>query len=134
MGTPAAVAGDRIMGTCVGHVIPVPPGAVGPAPPLPFAAPVLQGLATSVLVAGKPVVLAGSAGINTMSPHAGLHPSDPAFAPPLQRGTVLVGSSTVLVEGKPVAPTGSRCQLCLTPTGTLVGSVPTVLIGGGPGG
>jgi hypothetical protein len=134
VGTPAAVAGDRITGLCVGHVVPAPMGAVAPAPPLPFAAPVLEGLATSVLVGGKPVVLAGSAGTNTMSPHVGLHPSDPSFAPALQRGTVLAGSSRVLVEGRPVAPTGSRCQLCRAPAGTLVGSVATVLIGGGSGG
>lgn len=134
MGTPAAVAGDRILGTCLGHIVPTPTGAPAPAPPLPFAAPVIQALATSVLIGGKPAVLVGSAGINTMSPHVGLHPGDPAFAPPMQRGTVLLGSSTVLVEGTPVASTGARCQLCTTPAGTLVGSVPSVLIGGGPGG
>lgn len=136
MGTPAAVLGDRIMGTCVGHLIPAapPPGASAPAPPLPFAAPVVQGVATSVLIGGKPAVVQGSAGLNTVAPHAGLHPADPAFLPAMQRGTVIAGSTTVLIEGKPAAPTGSRCQLCLAPAGNLVGSVVSVLIGGGPGG
>lgn len=134
MGAVAAVAGDRIVGTCVGHLIPGPMGAPTPGPPLPFSAPVLEGLVSSVLIGGKPAVVVGAAGINSFSPHAGLHPSDPAFAPVLQRGSVLVGSATVVIGGLPAAPTGSRCQLCLTPAGTLQGSVPTVLIGGGPGG
>lgn len=134
MGTPAAVAGDRIVGTCAGHVVPGPGGAPVPAPPLPFSAPVLQGVATSVLIGGKPAVVVGAAGVNTDTPHIGLHAGDPAFAQPLQRGSVLVGSATVLVEGKPAASTGARCQLCLLPAGTLQGTVATVLIGGGPGG
>lgn len=133
MGTPAAAQGDRIMGSCVGHQVPTPTGAPVAAPPLPFSAPVTQGTAATVLIGGRPAVVAGAAGINT-PPHVGLHASDPFAAPPLQRGTVTVGSSTVLIEGRPAASTGARCQLCLTPVGTLQGTVSTVLIGGGPGG
>ncbi len=131
MGTPAAVEGDRIVGVCAGHLVPSPTGPV-PAPPLPFAAPVLEQLATSVRIGGRRAAVVGSAGVNSMSPHAGL--ADAFAAPLAQRGTVTVGCTTVLIEGRPAAATGARCQLCLTPAGTLQGSVLTVLVGGGPGG
>lgn len=130
MGTPAAVLGDRIQGTCVGHQIPMGPGNPGPAPPLPFSAPVIEGVATTVLVNNKPMIGAGAAGLN-MPPHVGLHASDPFMAPPMQRGTVLQGSATVVVEGKPAARLGSQCMLCLgLTTGQLMGTAATVLIGG----
>lgn len=131
MGTPAAVAGDRIVGTCVGHLVPTPTGPA-PAPPLPFAAPVVDQVATSVLVGGRAAVVVGSAGTNTLSPHTGL--VDAFAASVAQRGTVTAGSTTVQVEGRAAGSTGARCQLCLAPAGTLQGSVMTVLVGGGPGG
>lgn len=128
-GTPAAVMGDRIMGTCMGHQIPTPVGAPAPAPPMPFSAPLLQGLAVKVLIAGKPAAVVGSSGMNT-PPHVGLHPSDPFMAPPMQQGRVVAGSTTVLIEGKPAAKTGGQCLICMGLPGNLVGSAATVLIGG----
>lgn len=130
MSKPAAVLGDRISGVCVGHQIPSPPGGnPGPAPPLPFSAPVTNQCATTVTVAGKPAVVAGAWGLNT-PPHVGLHASDPAVAPPLQRGTVTGGSATVLIEGKPAARTGDPTTMCLGLPGQLAGTAATVLIGG----
>jgi uncharacterized Zn-binding protein involved in type VI secretion len=126
MGEPAAVMNDRIQGQCV-HLVPSPSGAA-PSPPLPFSAPLLQGLATRVLVGGQPAAVQGSSGLNT-PPHVGLHGTDPFMAPPQQRGTVLGGSMTVLFEGKPAAKTGSPCTCCLVP-GQLQGSATTVLVGG----
>jgi uncharacterized Zn-binding protein involved in type VI secretion len=125
MGTPAAVMGDRIAGTCV-H--PVPSPALGtPVPtPLPFSAPLLEGLSSKVLMEGKPAAVVGSAGLN-VPPHVGI--TDAFSAPNLQRGTVTDGSATVLIEGKPAAHTGSAATTC-TATGTLTGSAATVLIGG----
>ena len=130
MGTPAAVLGDRIMGTCMGHQIPSPPaGNPGPAPPMPFSAPLTTGIAPTVLIGGKPAAVVGSWGLNA-PPHVGLHVSDPFMAPPMQRGTVMQGSTTVLMEGKPAAKTGSACTICLGLTGQLTGTAATVLIGG----
>jgi uncharacterized Zn-binding protein involved in type VI secretion len=100
-----------------------------PSPPLPFSAPLLQGLATKVLIAGKPAAVQGSSGFNT-PPHVGLHPSDPFMVPPQQRGTVVMGSTTVLIEGKPAARTGSPCTVCAGLPGQLAGTAATVLIGG----
>ena len=130
MGEPAAVMNDQIRGQCAGHhVVPGPSGGPAPAPaPLPFSAPLLQGLAARVLIAGKPAAVQGSSGVNT-PPHAGLHVTDPFVSPPQQRGTVVGGSGTVLIEGKPAAKTGSPCTCCVVP-GQLQGSATSVLVGG----
>ncbi|MGH8899275.1 MAG: PAAR domain-containing protein [Egibacteraceae bacterium] len=129
MGTPAAVMGDRISATCAAHMIPGAMGAPQPSPPLPFSAPLLQGLATKVLIAGKPAAVQGSSGYNA-PPHVGLHPSDPFMVSMQQQGTVVMGSATVLIEGKPAAKTGSTCVVCGGLPGQLVGTAATVLIGG----
>jgi uncharacterized Zn-binding protein involved in type VI secretion len=129
-GTPAAVMGDKIVGMCMGHQIPSPPaGNPGPAPPMPFAAPLLQGLATKVLIAGKPAAVVGSSGINT-PPHVGLHLSDLFVTPTAQQGRVVGGSTTVLIEGKPAAKTGSQAVIDFGLPGNLIGSAATVLVGG----
>ncbi len=130
MSVPAAVMGDKITGLCAIHQIPNPAsGAPQPGPPMPFSAPLVQGLATKVLIAGKPAAVAGSSGYNT-PPHVGLHPADPFMVPTQQVGTVMVGSATVLIEGKPAAKTGSACTTCAGLPGQLVGTAATVLIGG----
>lgn len=124
MGAPAAVMNDRITGTCT-HLVPTPGGPPAPTP-MPFSGPLVEGLATTVLVAGKPAAVIGSAAY-CVPPHVGI--SDPFTAPPMQRGAVLDGSTTVLIGGAPAARTGSNCKTC-TGTGTLAGSAATVLIGG----
>ena len=124
-GSPAAVAGDRITGLCAGHMIPSPTGTA-PAPPLPFSAPLTTGLATKVLIGGKPAAVVGSGGIST-PPHTGL--ADAFAAPPTQRGVVVSGQPSVLVEGKPIATLKSRCSMCLGPATTLVATAATVLVG-----
>jgi len=128
MGSPAAVMGDRINGTCVGHQVPAPSGTA-PAPPLAFSAPVTINVAATVLVGGRAAVVAGSSGYNT-PPHVGLHASDPHATPINQIGRVVRGSSTVLVEGKPMAMTGAPCTIDFGITGNLVGSAGNVLVGG----
>lgn len=130
MGTPAAVAGDRVTATCAVHQIPNPAtGAPQPAPPMPFSAPLVTGLATRVLVGGKPAAVVGSSGYNT-PPHVGLHASDPFMVPTTQVGQVVGGSGTVLVEGKQAARTGASCVVCAGAPGQLTGTATTVLIGG----
>ena len=129
MGEPAVVMNDRVTGQCLTHVIPNPvSGAPQPSPPMPFSAPLLQALATTVFIGGQPAAVQGSWGVNT-PPHVGLHPSDPHAVPTVQRGTVVSGSTTVSFDGLPAAKTGSTCTCCVEP-GQLVGSASTVLIGG----
>jgi uncharacterized Zn-binding protein involved in type VI secretion len=124
-GTPAAVMGDRITGTCI-HPVPSP-GAGTPVPtPLPFSAPLLDALARSVLIEGKAAALVGSAGLNA-PPHVGI--TDAFSAANVQRGTVTSGSASVLIEGKVAARTGSSAKTCTAP-GTVTGTAATVLIGG----
>lgn len=122
--------GDKVVGTCAVHLIPNPAtGAPQPGPPLPFSAPLLQALEPTVLIAGKPAAVVGSTGYNT-PPHVGLHPTDPFMLPTTQVGTVVAGSATVLVGGKPAARTGSACTMCAGLPGQLVGTAASVLIGG----
>ncbi len=130
MGTPAAVMGDRITATCNGHQIPNPAsGAPQPAPPMPFSAPLVQNLSTTVLIGGKAAVVAGSTGMNT-PPHVGLHASDPFMVANTQQAVVASGSGTVFFDGKPAAKTGSSCTVCFGAPGQLAGSASNVLIGG----
>lgn len=130
MGTPAAVMGDRISATCAIHLVVNPTsGAPQPGPPMPFCAPLVQNLAPTVLISGKPAATVGSSGLNT-PPHVGLHPSDPFMLPVAQQGTVTVGSTSVLFEGRPAARTGSGATICAAAPGTLTGTAATVLIGG----
>jgi uncharacterized Zn-binding protein involved in type VI secretion len=116
-----------VIGFCPNHVIPGPMGAPVPSPPMPFSAPLLLGTVSTVLIGGKAAAVAGSSGVNT-PPHPGLHPADPFFPPPMQRGQVLTGSATVLIGGRPAANAQSTCQCCIVP-GNVVPTVMTVLIG-----
>jgi uncharacterized Zn-binding protein involved in type VI secretion len=134
MGTPAVVKDDRITGACGQrggkHMVPNPSGGSMPAPaPLPFAAPLTTGLAATVVIAGKPAAVQDSQGTND-PPHAGLHPSDPAVAPPKQVGRVVAGSATVFFDGRPAAFTGCKVTMCLGEPGQLAGSATTVLVAG----
>jgi len=121
------VAGDKVTGVCI-HLIPGAFGAPQPGPPLPFSAPLTLGLATTVLIAGKPAAVVGSSGLS-VPPHAGLHPTDPNMLPPTQQGTVVTGVPSVLIEGRPAAATGSQSTVCAGKPGTVVGSAATVLVG-----
>ncbi len=115
-------------GTCPLHQIPNPAtGVPQPGPPMPFSAPVIQAVAPTVLIGGKPAAVMGSSGYNA-PPHVGLHPSDPFMVPAMQVGRITSGSPTVLIEGKPAASISATCTLCMSP-GTLVPTVMTVLIG-----
>jgi uncharacterized Zn-binding protein involved in type VI secretion len=127
MGQPVVVAGDAISGTCSNHLVPGPAGAPTPAPGLPFRAPVVQGVVATVLAAGTPVAVAGATGMAS-PPHAGLHPSDPFFAPAAEIGTIMAGSSTVTAGGQALAFATASSTCCVVP-GTLAGSAATVLLG-----
>jgi len=95
---------------------------------MPFSAPLTSGLASTVFIAGKPAALAGASGM-CVPPHVGLHPSDPFFVPAQQKGTVMSGSATVLIEGKAAATAQSQCTMCLGSAVSLVATAATVLIG-----
>jgi uncharacterized Zn-binding protein involved in type VI secretion len=127
MGQPAAIMGDAITAQCTIHLIPGAMGAPQPGPPMPFSAKLTQGLSTTVMITGKPAAVQGSSGLN-LPPHVGLHPSDPFMVPAQQTGRVLMGSMTVLIEGKGAARTGSTCSVCSGLPGQLSGGASSVLV------
>lgn len=125
MPAPAAVMGDQITGVCT-HPLGAPPATPTPGP-LPFSAPLLQGLEPTVMVGGKPVAVMGSSGYCT-PPHVGIYPGDPFLVPLMQVGRVVVASPTVFAGGKPMASMQSTVTMCLTP-GSLIATGATVMVG-----
>lgn len=111
MGSPALVLGDKISGICPNHLIPSASGTQ-PAGPLPFSAPLTQGLVNTVIIGGKAAAVMGSSGYNT-PPHAGI--VDGSFASPtMQVGRVTTGSSSVMIGGKPAATVQSNVLMCVS--------------------
>lgn len=125
MGAPPIVMGDKVTGICSNHLIPSASGTQ-PAGPLPFSAPLLQGLVATVLIGGKQAAVLGSSGYNA-PPHVGI--VDGAFATPtMQVGRVMSGSSTVFIGGKPAATAQSQALMCVA-KGSLVPTVTSVQVG-----
>ncbi|GAB2681761.1 PAAR domain-containing protein [Thalassiella azotivora] len=132
MPQPVARQGDQVVGTDV-HVVLVPsPGGPVPTPtPLPFSGAITSGTVADVLVDGRPVAVVGS-GAQASPPH--LPPPGTSFSvPPTNQGQVVVGSTTVLAGGKPVARLGDQVQTCNdpapAPTSSIVAGSPDVLAG-----
>lgn len=130
MSLPAAKQGDKVLATDI-HIQMVPsPGGPVPTPlPSPFAGTIDGSLSSDVQIEGKPAATVGSTATNTPShiPTAG-----PFQKPPSNRATILQGSATVLINGKPAARMGDPATTCNDPAdlpaGTVVASG-TVLIG-----
>ena len=128
MGEPAIVQRDAITGQCAGHQVPNPnSGAPQPGPPMPFSAPLTDGLCDSVRISGRAAAVLGSSGKNT-PPHVGLHMTDPFVSPTTQVGRITGGSATVFFEGKPAAKGTTPPSICIG-VGQVRGSAATVLIG-----
>jgi uncharacterized Zn-binding protein involved in type VI secretion len=66
-----------------------------------------QSISPTVLIQGRPALTVGSPVTihgNPFNPHA------PGFNPPCAAAVIIDGSTTVLVEGKPLARFGSFCS------------------------
>jgi uncharacterized Zn-binding protein involved in type VI secretion len=129
---PAARQNDPVTGTDT-HILLVPsPGGPVPTPtPLPFTGQLLTGLSADVLVNGRPAAVQGSVAQN-IPPH--LCPPPATFSkPPTNQGRVVVGSPTVLVNGKPLARLGDPVATCNDPADlpvcTISAGSPDVLVG-----
>lgn len=120
MPQPAARQNDPVMGTDT-HILLVPsPGGPVPTPtPLPFSGKLMTSLSTDVFVNGLPVAVQGSIAQN-MPPH--IAPS-PFSKPPTNMGRVVMGSATVLVNGKPVARVGDQVATCNDPADLPVSAI-----------
>lgn len=130
MGQPAAKQGDQIVATDT-HIIMIPsPGGPVPTPlPHPFMGQIDGGLSRDVRIEGKPAATKDSTATNTP---AHMPQGGPFQKPPSNRATILLGSDTVRINGKPAARNGDKANTCNDPAdlpaGTVV-AVSTVMIG-----
>lgn len=131
MGMPAAKQGDQIMATDI-HIIMIP---AAPAPPIPTPLPhpfmgIINGnLSSDVKIMGMPAATVGSTAQN-IPPH--IPQGGPFQNPPTNKGTIQMGSLTVMINGKPAARNGDMAMTCNDPTDMPVGTVMavgTVMIG-----
>ncbi|WP_424358891.1 PAAR domain-containing protein [Methanocella sp. MCL-LM] len=127
MGQPAAKMGDQITGLDT-HIYMIPAAAGAPVPtplPSPFAGMINGGCSTDVNIEGKPAATVGSTAVNN-PPH--MPQGGPFQVPPTNQGTIIMGSSTVMINGKPAARAGDTANTCNDPTG--VAPVGTVVAAG----
>lgn len=133
MGKLAARKGDLVTATDTHIVMVSTPG--GPVPtPMPFAFNGIlnQSLSSNVKIAGQFAATQGSKARNT-PPH--VPQGGPFQKPPSNEGTVLLGSLSVRINGKPAARAGDQALTCNDPIDLPVGTVKvisnqTVRIGG----
>jgi uncharacterized Zn-binding protein involved in type VI secretion len=133
MGKPAAIKGSTVTAVDL-HVVLVPtPGGPVPTPlPHPFSGTVDGGLVASVTIGGQPAAVVGSTASNAPA-HLPTPPGTAFQRPPANRGSVFLGSQTVLLGGKPAARAGDPVSTCNDPADQPVGQLVaagTVLVGG----
>lgn len=130
MGQPAAKQGDQIVATDTHIVmIPAPNGAVPTPLPHPFTGIIGGGLSSDVKIMGMPAATVDSTADN-MPPH--IPQGGPFQAPPSNKGKIIMGSATVMINGKPAARNGDTATTCNDPADQPVGKVVaagTVMIG-----
>lgn len=132
MGLPAAKMGDKITAVDT-HIIMIPAAAGAPVPtplPSPFNGIIDTGCSPDVTIGGMGVAVVGSGATNT-PPH--IPAGGPFQIPPSNRATIIKGSATVFVNGKPVARNGDTATTCNDPVDLPIGTVVaagTVLVGG----
>lgn len=120
MGMPAAKQGDKITAQD-SHMI-QPPGTAPPvATPHPFSGLINGGLSSDVNIMGMAAATKDSTGTNTP---AHLPIGGSFVKPPSNKATIVAGSSTVMINGKPAARSGDKATTCNDPSdlpgGTIV--------------
>ncbi len=131
MGQPAAKQGDQITAVDT-HIIliPTPAGTVPTPLPHPFNGILNSELSSDVNIMRLPAATHGSKAANT-PPHI---PQGGSFAsPPSNQAQIISGSTSVFINGKPVARAGDTALTCNDPADLPVGTVVaqgTVLVGG----
>jgi uncharacterized Zn-binding protein involved in type VI secretion len=131
MGQPAAKQGDQVTGMDT-HIVMIPsPGGPVPTPlPHPFNGIIDGSLSSDVKIMGMAAATVGSTATNT-PPH--VPQGGPFQVPPSNRGQIMLGSATVLINGKQAARNGDMANTCNDPADMPVGTVVatgTVMIGG----
>jgi uncharacterized Zn-binding protein involved in type VI secretion len=130
---PAAKQGDQVVAVDI-HIVMVPsPGGPVPTPlPHPFSGMLDGSLSSNVNIMGMPAATMGSTA-NNQPPHIPTPPGTAFQIPPTNQATIIRGSSTVFINGKPAARAGDPAQTCADPApnpGGQVIAVGTVMIGG----
>jgi uncharacterized Zn-binding protein involved in type VI secretion len=132
MGQPAAKEGDKIMATDI-HIVMVPtPVGLVPIPSAhPFVGIINGNLSQDVKIMGCP-----AATVSSTADNIPIHiPAPPGVAfqkPPSNKATVMLGSFTVLINGKMAARNGDMATTCNDPADLALGTVlavGTVMIG-----
>lgn len=131
MGEPAAKEGDKIIAMDI-HII-MNQTPVGPVPtpmPHPFDGIINGSLSNNVKIMGMPAATQGTTATN-VPPH--IPEGDGPFQkPPSNKGQIIIGSFTVMINGKPAARNGDRALTCNDPVDLPIGTVVavgTVLVG-----
>src|SRR5262252_1657471 len=121
MGQPIAKQGDKVVATDI-HIIMIPsPGGPVPTPlPHPFNGMLTGSLSSNVNAMGQPVAVVGSTADN-LPPH--IPQGGPFQKPPTNKGTIIVGSGTVMVNNKPAARNGDTVLTCNDPADLPMGSI-----------
>jgi uncharacterized Zn-binding protein involved in type VI secretion len=132
MGKPAAKQGDQIIGVDM-HIVMVPsPGGPVPTPlPHPFSGVLDGNLSPDVKVMGLAAATVGSTA-NNQPPHSPTPPGTTFQVLPLNQGTVMMGSTNVMINNKPAARMGDSTQTCGEPPNPAaqIIAISTVMIGG----
>ncbi len=131
MGKPAAKQGDQILATDI-HIILIPtPGGPVPTPlPHPFNGIINSGCSSDVKIMSMPAAVVGSEAQN-VPPH--IPQGGPFQKPPMNKGKIIMGSTTVYINGKMAARMGDTAMTCNDPADMPIGKViaaGTVMIGG----
>lgn len=121
MGQPAAKKGDKITAVDT-HIIMIPsPGGPVPTPlPHPFNGIINGNLSNNVNIMGLPAATQNSTADN-VPPH--IPQGGPFQKPPGNRGQIITGSATVMINNKPAARNGDTAQTCNDPADLPVGTV-----------
>src|SRR6266571_6118674 len=121
LGQPAAKLGDKVLGIDT-HIIMIPsPGGPVPTPlPHPFSGLINGNLSSNVKIMGMPAATQGSTADN-MPPH--IPQGGPFQKPPSNKGKIMIGSATVMINNKPAARNGDTAQTCNDPVDLPVGTV-----------
>lgn len=131
MGLPAAKLGDLVVAVDTHlYLIPLPPPPKPVPLPSPFNGIISIGCSTNVMIEGRPAATVNSIAINT-PPH--LPQGGPFVKPPTNQGRIIIGSMTVMINGKPAARNGDTAMTCNDPVDLPIGKVvvpfSTVMIG-----
>ncbi len=112
-GKAAVKQGDRIVATDMHLVLP-PDGSAPLSLPHPFSGPITGNVSATVFINGRSAATVGSTAVNT-PPHTPAPPGIAFQTPPTNTGTIVTGSRTVFINGRPAARQSDKVQTCADP-------------------